>query len=220
MKHSWKEPFVCGSWLVVALLSMVVACEPGEVVDDEDEGSSSGAGASGSTAATTTTGGQAGLTCAELWECYAGCSDSACGQACYDQGSPEAKAQDDALYACLVSYGCQDFPCVEQNCPNEYQACFGTPPQTSGSTSSTTTTGSGGQTWWKCTAEGAYTCCQDGICNDYPVSQFDFDTDQNSAALKAQEGCSNQVTSQIIICNINGQGSWKYSCEVVSCEPT
>jgi hypothetical protein len=217
-----------GFWALLSLTVLGLACEPGDVEDDDD-GKSAGAGASGgatsstnSTHTTNGSGGQtpSGLTCGELWQCYGGCQDNACGQQCYDQASPEAQQQDDALYACLVTHGCQDFACVEQNCPSEYAACFGTPPQTSGSASSTTTTTSGGQTWWKCTAQGVYTCCQDQSCYDYPVSQFAYDTDQSTAGYKATEGCTNYMLNQIIICNINGQGSIKYSCEVVACEPT
>jgi hypothetical protein len=63
------------------------------------------------------------LTCQQLQQCYAACSDTddACYQACYDKGTAAAQAQDDALYECEMN--AYDVTC-KSKCTTENQTCW------------------------------------------------------------------------------------------------
>lgn len=103
--------------------------------------STGGADAGGSDAGGSDTGGSdtggsgaggmdAGRSCAELQDCYAGCTTDACVVECYESGTPEAKALDDAMYACIAQQGCAaggqvDADCAYAKCGAEIAACLG-----------------------------------------------------------------------------------------------
>lgn len=96
-------------------------------------GSSTGGSTGGSSTGGSGTGGGAGLSCAELQDCYAGCMDDACIVQCYESGTAEAKAQDDAMYTCFAQQGCivnnqVDADCAYAKCGGEIAACVGGAP--------------------------------------------------------------------------------------------
>lgn len=137
-KHLWTG--------ILATLLAVAGCDggSGSSGDGGDGGGGDGTGGkgtggtgTGSSTGGTGTGGStggggagAGLTCAQLQDCYAACQDAACGQDCYDKASPEAKAQDDAMYGCIEQQGCVvnnqiDADCAYAKCGPEIAACVG-----------------------------------------------------------------------------------------------
>ena|SRR5688572_22813121 len=66
------------------------------------------------------------LTCKEIVEtCDASCSDPLCLHRCSPQGTPEARAQHDALLECGERASCTDETCMRANCPTELNACVG-----------------------------------------------------------------------------------------------
>ena len=74
----------------------------------------------------TDTGSQGGDTCIDIYECYNGCQDQACVQACVDQGSATAQSQFVTMYNCWYDncQGAEDFTsCVSENCSAETEAC-------------------------------------------------------------------------------------------------
>ena len=69
------------------------------------------------------------LTCKEIVEqCDANCSDPLCLHRCSPQGTPEARAQHDALLSCGERAGCTDEECMRTSCPNELATCVGPEP--------------------------------------------------------------------------------------------
>jgi len=66
------------------------------------------------------------LTCKELVEtCDASCSDPLCLHRCSPQGTPDARAQHDALLECGERASCTDEACMRASCPTELAACVG-----------------------------------------------------------------------------------------------
>ena len=66
------------------------------------------------------------LTCKELVEtCDASCSDPLCLHRCSPQGTPDARAQHDALLECGERASCTDEACMRASCPTELTACVG-----------------------------------------------------------------------------------------------
>ena len=66
------------------------------------------------------------LTCREIVEqCDANCSDPLCLHRCSPQGTPEGRAQHEALLECGERAGCTDEACMRSSCPSELTACMG-----------------------------------------------------------------------------------------------
>ncbi|MGE0545726.1 MAG: hypothetical protein AB7O24_11355 [Kofleriaceae bacterium] len=69
------------------------------------------------------------LSCREIVEtCDTSCSDPLCLHQCSPQGTPDARAQHDALLDCGQRNGCADETCMRASCPSEIDACMGAPP--------------------------------------------------------------------------------------------
>jgi hypothetical protein len=82
------------------------------------------------------------MTCKQLVEdCDSQCSDPLCIHRYSPQGTPEARAQHDALIECGERASCTDEACMRTNCPTELTACVGpeeqAPAQPSGPPSET-----------------------------------------------------------------------------------
>lgn len=69
--------------------------------------------------------GAGGGGCAALLGCLDQCQDEACANQCFGAAPPEALAAYDAIGQCAEAAGCQDWACVDQNCPAQIAACEG-----------------------------------------------------------------------------------------------
>jgi hypothetical protein len=139
------------------------------------------------------------LTCSGIIDCLNQCAqgDNACGQACYDNGNTEAKAQFDALLSCVQQTQCsfQDNTC-QQQCATQIDSCLGgtsggggnpppPPPPPTGSLTCTQLNDCVGQ-------------CQDQACADMCVQQSD---QQSVDLLLAVYNCIDQTGCQAEACN-------------------
>ena len=98
--------------------------------DGDGDNANGGASAEGGTGEGGASGG--GVTgelsdCAGLFDCFANCAadDQGCGTACVGSASEEAQVLLTALYNCMEAKQCQDENCVQTQCANEVNACFG-----------------------------------------------------------------------------------------------
>ena len=155
-----------------------------------DPGSGSGSG-SGS-------GGATGLGCGALYACEDNCNgNETCGQACYDQGTDQAKGQWTQLIQCGMSYcngqvaSAQEYKtCLSEMCPQEYGVCF----SAGGNSGNGGGAGSAGATC----GEG-YTCIQTCYSTAYDESSFygcvtqceDAMSSQAMALMDTLTGCAN-----------------------------
>ncbi len=72
----------------------------------------------------------AGLGCADLDACVAACAPRGpgCALVCRQQATGSALERYDALLACGLQAGCDDWPCVAGACPEALKACLGEAP--------------------------------------------------------------------------------------------
>jgi len=126
----------CQSCLYSACGTEIVACIGGSLPDGGPPPSDGGPPPSDGWPVVGDGGGSA--TCDQLLQCMYNCTTSACGQACYNTGSPAAQAQytalanciDTALYttctsACASPSSTTCDTCLNQACSQEIFACFG-----------------------------------------------------------------------------------------------
>ena len=128
-----------------------------------------------------------GMTCGELYTCEDNCQGNQnCGQACYDQGTDQAKSQWTQLIQCGMSYcngqvaSAEEYKtCLSQMCPQEYGVCF----SASGS-NGPSGSGSGSSVGTTC-GEG-YNCIQSCYSTAFDESSF----------YSCVDGCNNAMSSQ------------------------
>ncbi len=66
------------------------------------------------------------LSCRQIVEtCDASCSDPLCLHQCSPQGTPDGRAQHDAMLDCGQRNNCTDEACMRTNCSAELEACMG-----------------------------------------------------------------------------------------------
>ena len=129
-------------------------------------------------------GSSVGMSCGELYTCEDSCQgNQSCGQACYDQGTDQAKSQWTQLIQCGMSAcngqvaSAEEYKvCLSQMCPQEYGVCFSSAPETGapGGSSTGTTCGEG------------YTCIQSCYSTAFDESSF----------YSCVDGCNGAMSSQ------------------------
>jgi hypothetical protein len=66
------------------------------------------------------------LACDEVVTCMEDCAgDPECETWCYYEGTTEAQDALNALNQCISDNNCQTFGCIQSNCPDELDACYG-----------------------------------------------------------------------------------------------
>jgi hypothetical protein len=66
------------------------------------------------------------LDCAEMAACMENCGgDPDCESWCYYEGTADAQEQYAAIWECADFHNCQDYACIQTNCGEELDACFG-----------------------------------------------------------------------------------------------
>jgi hypothetical protein len=142
-------------------------------------------------------GGSSGMACGALYTCEDGCNgNETCGQACYSQGTDQAKSQWTQLIQCGMSY-CNGQvasadaykTCLSEMCPQEYGLCFSGGAGNGG--------GSGASGGTSC-GEG-YTCIQTCYSTAYDAASFSSCVSQCEGAMGSQAaalmetltGCAN-----------------------------
>jgi hypothetical protein len=205
--------------LAATMLLLVAASLGACGGEDEGEAADGPAGADAGTAPARTdagagTGTAGQRTCAQLQGCYEACADETCALGCYGTGTPQAKAQDDTLWACIWDHGCEDATCVQTACPDEVAACEGGEPDPAGPPTEAA--------YWKCTAEGIVTVCSDGgsapeQCDDQVVSMMGLGDSETLARTDALVNCSDHLMAGISIGNMAGRATTQVDCAVTSC---
>ena len=133
-----KANGVLGACMDSACQAEYSACgmtQPSGSSSNNNNNGASGGGSSSGDPSSGSSGGNAGatgLSCGPLYDCEDACGgDKACGQACYDKGTPTAKSQWTQLILCgqaqcdgKVADAAGYKQCLQQLCGQQYGACF------------------------------------------------------------------------------------------------
>jgi hypothetical protein len=117
--------------LVAVCFGGVAACDDDVPAPNTDSVRADGGGDAGADAGVSDAGADVSAsgtgTCRNLKNCRLKCTDATCQQACDAQTAPAAKAQYDAVEACLVANHCTTDICAERKCGALVNTCLERP---------------------------------------------------------------------------------------------
>ena len=142
------------------------------------------------------------IPCGQILDCRGACKqDPSCLDECYQAAAPRGRSLVDVVDTCWFEHGCQDVFCLQNNCPDDYQACI-------------TDESEGGV---DCFARGVYEVCDVALCTRYETLGGGWGSTVSHAQIWATVDCTMAMNDAQVLASFSGQ----YTVGTLeSCQPT